>query len=786
MAEQSQEVTLEQALRLGVSNMEAENYRVAILTFQDILKSVPDHFDSLYYLGLAYFYTNNLKDSIASLEAANQLDEAFAESWCNYGIILDLNGQHEEAVTALKKGADMAEGDYSDPYWNLSNVLWKMNCFDEAEDYARQSIAINPNIPEAWLNLGTACVSLGKQEEAKDSWLKSIEINPDISFAWNNLGNLLREMGELQESEEKCRKAITLDPNNAMAYNNLAIALTDLGNLSEAEENYKKAIALKPAYKEAQNNLSICLMAQSRFDEAVIHARYATTFDPNFVDAYINLSAALNALGDFDGAENAVQIAVNLKPDSPEVLMHLVDVLLAKDRYGDAEVALAQLQQKEPDSPRAYIKLATILERANKIEDALEAIDQAVALNPEMPNAYIKKGQICHISNRIEEAEACLKKAMELAPNTPGLLISMAEIAQSRGNLEEANGYIEKAKEINPNTPGIYLALSKQKKFTEDDPDFKKMVELEAMISSKGLENASTLNFALYSAYENIGNTQKAFEHLKRANDDKRRFIPYQQEKSERSIRMVMEHFDRKRLDSFDGKGYDSDVPVFILGMPRSGTTLTEQIISSHSEVFGAGELHEFGLLEKEFNPFTPDNAYEAGKWYVDHVRAYDTTGKAKRITDKMPGNYARLGHILGVLPNAKIIHCRRDPVDTCLSCYKQNFARGQYWSYNLEELAHQYKLYEEIMQHWRDIAKDRFIEIQYEETVSNLEETARKMINFIGLDWDPACLEPHKQKRSVLTASKTQVIKPVYKSSVKSWKKYEEELQPLINGLKS
>lgn len=169
---------------------------------------------------------------------------------------------------------------------------------------------------------------------------------------------------------------------------------------------------------------------------------------------------------------------------------------------------------------------------------------------------------------------------------------------------------------------------------------------------------------------------------------------------------------------------------------------------------------------------------------YVEELKKLDASGKAKRITDKMPGNYLRMGEIVSMLPDAKIIHCRRDPVDTCLSCYKQNFARGQYWSHNLEELAHQYKLYEEMMNHWREVLPGRFMDFDYEETVMNFEPQARKLIEFIGLPWNDACLEPHKNKRGILTASKTQVIKPIYTTSVQSWKRYEKQLAPLIEAL--
>jgi hypothetical protein len=269
------------------------------------------------------------------------------------------------------------------------------------------------------------------------------------------------------------------------------------------------------------------------------------------------------------------------------------------------------------------------------------------------------------------------------------------------------------------------------------------------------------------------------------ANDFKRQGVPYDREAQEAMFAHIRETYTPEILKELEGKGFDSDLPVFIVGMPRSGTTLTEQIISSHPNVYGAGELIEFGTVSKKFGDVTPDNAAAMGEAYITALKTYDPSGNAKRITDKMPANFTHIGKILSILPQAKIIHCRRDPVDTCLSCFKQNFSRGQYWSYDLEDLAHHYDEYEKMMNYWRDVLGNQFLEIDYEDTVGDFENQARKLIDFVGLEWNNACLEPHKQKRDVLTASKAQVIQPVYKTSVKSWQNYETYLEPLMNALR-
>ena len=778
-------VSLEEAMNLAVAHMRHDNYRVAEMVLNDILQAHPDHAYGHYLLGLARYFMGNLEGGLASIEQSTQYDEAEAEWFSNFGIILTELKRFDEAIPKFDKAIEI-DPDYAESYWNKSHALWFTGRHEDAEAAARKCIELKDDIPEAWLNLGTALVSQGKRDEAVEAWEKALEIKPDFALALNNIGNVLRDEGKLEASAEKCRKALEIDPKYPEALNNLANALMDLEELEESESYYRQAAAAKPDYAEAHNNLAINLIKQDRFKEAIQSARVALSYRQDYASALLALSMASRAIGELDEAEKAIQQAVILEPESAEVRIDLADLLFMKDRYGDAEIELKRAQDLQPSTPRVYLKLAEVLERGNKIEEALEAADKAVELNPEMPEAYWKKANICHISNRIPEALDQFEKALEMNPDSPGLRMGLAELYITIGEIEKASEEIEKARVTAPNAPSLFLTMARIKKFTEDDPDFQKMVEMEEKGQVPGIDQASVLNFALFTAYEQIGDHDKAFEHLMKANDFKRQFIPYDAQQQSDNFKTVSEFYNDDVVKAFEGKGFESDVPVFILGMPRSGTTLTEQIISSHSDVYGAGELLQITLMELRFGVLTPDNAYEQGEWYVKEVQALDPSGKALRVTDKMPGNFSNLGKIISILPNAKIIHTKRNPIDTCLSCYKQNFARGQYWSYNLEELGRYYNDYLDLMAYWREVLGDRFIEIDYEETVSDLEKQARMLIDYVDLPWDDACLEPHKQKRAVLTASKQQVTQPVYKTSVKSWQKYEKYLGPLIEELQS
>ena len=780
---EEKQVTIDEALNMAMGNMQQGNYRVAELVLQDIIKAHEGHYDSHYMLGLARYFMGNAKGALEHIAKACESETAEAEWFCNYGILLNETGELEKALEAYDKAIEV-DSDYPNTHWNKSYSLWLAERYEEAEKAARDGIKRAPQSAEAWLNLGTAIVKQGRREEAVEAWEKAVEINPEFGFAWNNLGNVLRELGQLESSEEKCRKALELSPEHAQAMNNLANALLDLGNTEEAEELYRKAIAQEPDYAEAHNNLCIALIRQSRYEEAIHEARVAVSYNKNYVEALMNMSVAYKSLGRLEEAEKAIETAVALDSESAEVRIEMADILFMRDRYAEAEIELEKAQELKADSTHVFLRLSHVLERGNKIEEALEAVDKAVELNPEMPEAYLRKGSICHVANRIDEAKEYLNKTLEMSPNQPLALLSLAELYLSLGEKEEAREYINKARESTSLPPSLFYTLSKSKKFTEDDEDFKQMVELDKNSASMGLDQASILNFALFSAYENIGDYDQAFVHLKKGNDYKRQLIPYESERQVQAFETIQEAYGKEQCEEIAQYGHEDKTPIFIVGMPRSGTTLTEQIISSHPDVFGAGELMEISMLDSEFGPLNQNNAKAQGQWYLDRLLERDETGTAKHITDKMPGNFSSLGKITSIFPNAKIIHCRRNPIDTCLSCYKQAFARGQYWSYDLAELGEYYNMYLSLMEYWREALGDKFLEIDYEETVSDFETQARRLIDYVGLEWDNACLEPHKQKRAVLTASKMQVIKPVYKTSVKAWERYADQLKPLIEAL--
>lgn len=778
------EVTLDEALELAKGHHAESNFLLAERTYRDILRAVPDHFPTTQYLGVLLFQTTVFDEALHYLRVAANSQPDDKQCWNNLGATLTELKKYDEALKAYDKALEL-DSEFVEALNNKSLTLWRAGESEQARKIVEKSLDLQPENLEAQINLGILMSSQGELQEANDLWEKLHKAHPENEKILINWGNTLRDMGRYGKSEQKCRQALELNEDNPEAYNNLGNALRDFGKPEQALEAYNKATDLRPSYHEAHVNKSMALADQGRFQEAAVAARYAVAFKPDSSRAQSALSVALRNMGDYAEARAAAIRAVKADPDSSDPYLDLAEANLTADFLDDAQAAMEEAIKRDPDSARSYKKLAEIREKMGDNVGALKSIDKAIDMEPLMPMLWMSKAQLLQYEKLKEESFEAIDKAIELAPEWHAPLQQKAEMLITVNENEQAVEIAEKAYVLNSNVPGPYATLITLKRIdSADDERFKKFLKIFEQSKKWGLRNCAVMNYALSDAYEMFGDYDKSFEHLKDANDYNKKMLPHDPHANVTYAADLRQRFDTEFLGNLEGKGCESDVPVFIVGMPRSGTTLTEQIISSHPEVHGAGELSYIARIRDELGVISVENAKEFGQMYVDRVKALDPTGKAKRITDKMPGNFMNIGVIVSALPNAKIIHCKRNPIDTCLSCYRQNFASGQYWSYDLEDLANEYNRYLDVMAYWREVLPGRFLEIEYEETVGNLEVQARKLIDYIGLEWDDACLEPHKQKRAILTASKAQVTQPVYKTSVEKWRRYEKHLKPLIDKI--
>jgi tetratricopeptide (TPR) repeat protein len=335
------------------------------------------------------------------------------------------------------------------------------------------------------------------------------------------------------------------------------------------------------------------------------------------------------------------------------------------------------------------------------------------------------------------------------------------------------------------------------RKVKKNDQSMKELLETYERIDDLAPSQIEYLHFALGKCYDDTNQHEKAFKHYQSGCELKRKRINYDPKQQSLFFDNLITIFDKAKIKSLRQFSNPSDLPIFVLGMPRSGTTLTEQIIASHPKVFGAGELRHFvDLVNKSVNTsngqlFYPLNINllsneqiaDIGTEYITRLRAYSPD--APHITDKMPGNFTNVGMIHALLPNAKIIHVVRNPFDNCLSCYTRLFQHGQSFTYDIAELGRYYADYRRLMQHWRKVLpKEAFLDVVYEDLVTDTEAQAKRIIDFCGLEWDANCLEFHKMERQVRTASVTQVRQPIYTTSVDRWKRFEKELQPLAIAL--
>jgi tetratricopeptide (TPR) repeat protein len=419
---------------------------------------------------------------------------------------------------------------------------------------------------------------------------------------------------------------------------------------------------------------------------------------------------------------------------------------------------------------------------------------QVLSFEPESPDTLQLLGITLGQQNRQEESLPILEKAAKLAPTRPDILYNLGNTLSSLGRTDEGLAFYRKAIEHNPSHIRIYKGICSLHKFTEYDDEMKKMEEL-LKIEMQPIERINLL-FGLGKAFDDIKDYEKSFRYLNEGNKLQRSTFNYNTKDNYNVLEKIKKTFTPEFLEQHRDCGHKSNSPIFILGMPRSGTSLVEQIISSHSEVYGAGELGNINdIITKNSGklsmPNFPDGIEKLKKYDFRKLGSLYIQSLAKiapdspYITDKMPNNFWYIGIIKLILPNAKIIHCTRNPIDTCLSIYQKLFNSKLTYAYDLEELGQFYNLYKELMEHWHSILPEgSILDISYEELVNNQEQQTKRMLEYCNLPWDESCMTFHQNKRAVNTASVLQVREPIYKHAIERWKPYEKYLQPLIETL--
>ncbi len=422
---------------------------------------------------------------------------------------------------------------------------------------------------------------------------------------------------------------------------------------------------------------------------------------------------------------------------------------------------------------------------------AIQILRKVISSNPEDPEALANLGAAYLQAGDTERAEEVLGNALDLAPNMAEVLGNLANLKKQMGDIPGAEAHYRRLLNHTPHSARAWQELSLVKRFSDKDPDIQ---DIENLLESRHLDAEGKMYayFALAKAYEDISEYDISFTHLAKANRLKRASISFNISAFETGVDKITDAFNEEFISQNMGGGFLDLRPVFILGMPRSGTSLVEQILASHSRIHGAGELETLREVIIEAMPrfpagldrLAPKTLSNLGRKYVKSLRKWDR--RAARITDKMPRNFFFLGLIALILPGAKIIHCQRSPMDTCFSCFSQYFPTAQEFSYDLEELGLYYQSYQRLIGHWQRVMPGRILNIRYEDVVSEPERMTRMLIGYCELEWEDGCLDFHKTKRRVATASAAQIREPVHQRSVERWRHFEKHLDPLRTALGS
>lgn len=483
-------------------------------------------------------------------------------------------------------------------------------------------------------------------------------------------------------------------------------------------------------------------------------------------------------------------------PDDVDALYWRAMMLISQEKLKQAAPLLRKATSIEPTFLDAMIALGKVRTQLGRVKGAARIFWRATKVDPTSADAFHGLGVLYQQLGKLEKALTFYEKSAARKPNE-FVYANIGHVQKGLGDLEAAATAFHQALTINPHFTKAYQSLGslKQYRFTKDDITAMKTILTTAILSS---DEKSAVHFSLGKAFEDLADYNQAFEHFDKANKLARKNITYQSKHTQSLTDTIINTFSAEFLKAHADSGNKSNAPIFVVSMPRSGSTLVEQILASHSMVLGGNELPDLQqvssksktLLNNQSDFFsnlsnlTDEHFNHLGTMYLERVKKRYKTTKPY-FTDKMPFNFQLIGFIQLILPNAKIIHVKRNPVDTCMGCFKLPFNENHEFTYDLIELGHYYCQYDRLMKHWHNLLPGKIFEIEYEALVNNQEAQTRRLLEFCGLPWEESCLAFYNTKREVITESAGQVRQPIYKHAVGQWKNYEPFIEPLLMALR-
>lgn len=629
-----------------------------------------------------------------------------------------------------------------------------------AERICRQALNAHPRDANLLCLLGASLIRQQKPQEAEHTLSRAVRIFSDFSRAHEGLAEALIMQGRLSEALEALERAAELEPGNASVRMKKAKVLTGMGRDDDASREFEESFKLTPHREDLVRGLN------------------------------------LQRMGNIREAENVYRDVLQKDPSNVDALRLLAGVAMRAKQWGDAEMLLERALELAPDYFQGWMDIGMARQEQDKTEGAIEAYRQVMRLEPHKPHGYTSAGTLYAMIGEHDKAMELLQQAVEIDSGNFGALSGIGHVQKTIGNQAAAIDSYRRCVERNPDHGETWWSLANLKTFRFTDDDIA-IMEKRAARKSLVEEQRASFFFALGKAYEDRQDYDKAFEYYAKGNENRRQRETYDPVQTVDLHDKFIDVFSKDFIAERAGVGCQSNAPILIVGLPRSGSTLVEQILASHPDVEGTHELPDLGRVARSIGlkredrksypqviPFLDDDEFaELGEEYLRRTRRHRET-ELPRFTDKLPNNFSHVGFLSLVLPNAKVINAKRHPLDSCLGSFKQLFARGQPFTYEQFELAEFYLEYQRLMDHWHEVLPGKVLDVQYEDVVDDLETQVRRILEHCELPWNDACLRFYENERAVKTASSEQVRKPIYATSKHLWRRYEQHLGPMIEVL--
>jgi tetratricopeptide (TPR) repeat protein len=616
----------------------------------------------------------------------------------------------------------------------------------EAEMICRRALPAIRKDPNILCLLGEISLRLRRPQEAQNLYRGVLKTFKDFPRALEGMGLALLADKRSVEAVEYLKRAAELVPNRSTTRMALGRAMAETGHGVESEQEFKEAFRLNPVKA-----------ALARADQAQREGR-------------------------LEDAEKILRELLAGDPDNSKALRMLGMIALDANRFKAARRMLERAVELAPGSVLGWNDLANFHLKQDRYDEALTSVQRAVDLDPKMVHSYVMRGNILTKAQRHEESLVAYDKALEISSLNAGALSGMAHVLKTIGRQDESVETYRKCIRAHPHFGEAYWSLANLKTFEFDDEEVKVM---EKMIGQEKLPDESKVNFflSLGKHFENEKNYDRAFENYRQGNDLRRQNEIYDPVQTQVIHDRIIEVFNQDFFEARAGSGDPDQAPILVVGLPRSGSTLIEQILASHSMVEGTmelpdlsrtiGELNKYGKGKVEYPEaalsLSLEDTQTLGKAYLDSTMRYRSD--KPYFIDKMPNNFSSIGFLQMILPNAKVINAQRHPLDSCLGCYKQLFFKGQSWTYDQFEIGQYYLQYQRVMEHWHKVLPGKVLDVQYEQMVVDQEAQTRRILEHCGLPWEDQCLRFYETERAVNTASSEQVRQPIYTKSVNFWR---------------